>query len=186
VKTIHSAGCGGKSDLFQLNGPEIRKWIKKDCTTALRTGAEKKETSPPDQKSTYTTLKRWLENLHQFLLIRMIGNRRKSKIGVQQSMIYNRIGQMRPIKLHSRSYTCFYTRWNSLNVGDSLVEHQRHRSSPIITHSRDIQPTTSQQCTQRTPAHLPYSSRHHPSRRATNPASEILNSFKSFNSTAKQ
>jgi hypothetical protein len=46
VKTIHSAGCGGKSDLFELNGPEIRKWIKKDCTTALRTGAEKLELSP--------------------------------------------------------------------------------------------------------------------------------------------
>jgi hypothetical protein len=68
VKTIHSTGCGGKSDLFQLNGPEIRKWIKKDCTTALRTGAEKQGTLTIDQKSTYTTLKRWLENLHQFLL----------------------------------------------------------------------------------------------------------------------
>jgi hypothetical protein len=68
VKTIHSAGCGGKSDIFQLNGPEIRKWLKKDCTAALRAAAEKNGALTPDQKSTYATLKRWLENLHDHLL----------------------------------------------------------------------------------------------------------------------
>ena len=68
VKTIHSAGCGGISDVFQLNGPEIRKWLKKDCTSALRTAAEAKGDLTADQKSTYTTLKRWLENLHDHLL----------------------------------------------------------------------------------------------------------------------
>lgn len=68
VKTIHSAGCGGKSDIFQLNGPEIGKWIKKDCSTTLRAAAEEKESLTADQKSTFSTLKRWLENLHLFLL----------------------------------------------------------------------------------------------------------------------
>jgi hypothetical protein len=68
VKTIHSAGCGGKSDIFQLNGPEIRKWIKNDCSGALRTSAEAKGDLTAEQKSTYTTLQRWLENLHQHLL----------------------------------------------------------------------------------------------------------------------
>jgi hypothetical protein len=68
VKTIHSSGCGGKSDLFQLNGPEIRKWIKQDCTSALRTAAEKDEDLTAGQKSSYSTLKRWLENLHDHLL----------------------------------------------------------------------------------------------------------------------
>ena len=68
VKTIHSAGCGGKSDIFQLNGPEICKWIKKDCSVTLRTAAEAKGELTADQKSTYTTLKRWLENLHDHLL----------------------------------------------------------------------------------------------------------------------
>jgi hypothetical protein len=68
VKTIHSAGCGGKSDIFQLNGPEIRKWLKKDCTTALRAAAEKENSLTADQKSTYSILKRWLEELHKYLL----------------------------------------------------------------------------------------------------------------------
>jgi hypothetical protein len=68
VKTIHSAGSGGKSDIFQLNGPEIRKWIKYGCSTTLRTAAEEKESLTADQKSTFSTLKRWLENLHDHLL----------------------------------------------------------------------------------------------------------------------
>ena len=68
VKTIHSAGCGGKSDLFKLNGPEIRKWIKKDCTSALIAAAEERIDLTADQKSTYSTLRRWLENLHKYLL----------------------------------------------------------------------------------------------------------------------
>jgi hypothetical protein len=68
VKTIHSAGCGGKSDIFQLNGPEIRKWLKKDCSTALRTAAGESESLTAAQKSTYSILKRWLENLHDHLL----------------------------------------------------------------------------------------------------------------------
>jgi hypothetical protein len=68
VKTIHSAGCGGKSDLFDLNGPEIRKWIKKDCTTALRTGTEKVGSLTTEQKASHGVLHRWLENLHDHLL----------------------------------------------------------------------------------------------------------------------
>jgi hypothetical protein len=30
IKTIHTPGCGGRSDWKDLNGPEIRKWIKKN------------------------------------------------------------------------------------------------------------------------------------------------------------
>ena len=68
VKTIHSAGSGGRSDVFQLNGPEIRKWLKKGYSTALRAAAEKKEALTAEQKSTYTTLQRWLVSLHDHLL----------------------------------------------------------------------------------------------------------------------
>jgi hypothetical protein len=68
VKTLHTSGCGGKSDLFKLNGPEIRKWLKKDCSSALRAAAEQKGALTAEQKSTYTTLQRWLENLHKYLL----------------------------------------------------------------------------------------------------------------------
>lgn len=68
VTTIHSAGCGGKSDLFELNGPEIRKWLKKDCSTMLRTAAEEKESLTAQQKSNFSILKRWLEHLYEHLL----------------------------------------------------------------------------------------------------------------------
>src|SRR5205807_2475477 len=63
VKTIHSAGCGGKSDPFKLNGPEIRKWIKQDCSTKLRPAAEKAGNLTDGQKSTFSILQRWLKNL---------------------------------------------------------------------------------------------------------------------------
>ena len=68
VKTLHTPGCGGMSDLFKLNGPEVRKWLKKDCSSVLRAAAEKKGSLTAEQKSTYTTLQRWLEKLHKFLL----------------------------------------------------------------------------------------------------------------------
>jgi hypothetical protein len=68
VTTIHSSGSGGKSDLYDLNGPEIRKWLKKKCSATLRAAAEKKDTLITEQKSTFTTLQRWLEQLHEHLL----------------------------------------------------------------------------------------------------------------------
>lgn len=68
VTTVHSAGCGGKSDLFDLNGPEIRKWIKRKCSDTLLAAAEKENTLTVEQKSTFSILKRWLEQLHDHLL----------------------------------------------------------------------------------------------------------------------
>jgi hypothetical protein len=35
VKSKHSAGCGGLSDLYSLNGPEIRRFIKRKLATEL-------------------------------------------------------------------------------------------------------------------------------------------------------
>ena len=68
VKTVHSAGCGGASDLFDLNGPEICKWIKRDCSTTLRAAAEKENELSAAQKSSHSTIKRWLQQLHDHLL----------------------------------------------------------------------------------------------------------------------
>jgi len=68
VTTIHSAGCGGKSDLFDLNGPEIRKWIKKECSSTLREAAEKENSLTAEQKATHSILSRWLQQLHDHLL----------------------------------------------------------------------------------------------------------------------
>ncbi len=68
MTTIHSAGCGGKSDLFDLNGPEICKWIKKDCSSTLRAAAEKQNSLTAEQKATHSILARWLQQLHDHLL----------------------------------------------------------------------------------------------------------------------
>jgi hypothetical protein len=68
VTTIHSAGCGGKSDLFDLNGPEIRKWLKRKRNDALRSDAEKESNLTAEQKATHSVLSRWLQQLHDHLL----------------------------------------------------------------------------------------------------------------------
>jgi hypothetical protein len=65
VTTIHTVGCGGKSDLFDLNGPEIRKWIRKGMSEKMR---EDKEDITPEQKANHSILSRWLQQLHQQLL----------------------------------------------------------------------------------------------------------------------
>ena len=63
ITTIHSAGCGGVSDVFQLNGPEIRKWLKRKCSAALCAPSASAE-----QRATHSVLSRWLEKLHDHLL----------------------------------------------------------------------------------------------------------------------
>jgi hypothetical protein len=68
VTTIHSAGCGGKSDLFDLNGPEIRKWLKRDCSTTLRAAAERHGSLTAEQRASHSMLSRWLQQLHDHLL----------------------------------------------------------------------------------------------------------------------
>jgi hypothetical protein len=67
VTTIHKPGCGGGSDLFDLNGPEIRKWLKKGMSEKLMEEANK-ENVTDEQRATYSTLKRWVEQLHTHLL----------------------------------------------------------------------------------------------------------------------
>jgi len=68
VTTIHSAGSGGRGDVFQLNGPEIRKWIKqKRCATLLAAAADAGEVDAAT-KATHSILSRWLQSLHDHLL----------------------------------------------------------------------------------------------------------------------
>jgi hypothetical protein len=68
VTTVHSAGSSGKSDLFDLNGPEIRKWIKQGCSAKLLAAAAEKENVPPASKASHSILSRWLQQLHDHLL----------------------------------------------------------------------------------------------------------------------
>ena len=68
VTTIHSAGCGGKSDLHDLNGPEIRKWLKKDCCSTLLAAAARNGSMAAATRATFSILQRWLQQLHDHLL----------------------------------------------------------------------------------------------------------------------
>ena len=65
ITTVHSAGCGGKSDLYDLNGPEISKWIKRKCSATLLAAAV--DVSAPT-KASHSVLSRWLQQLHHCLL----------------------------------------------------------------------------------------------------------------------
>jgi hypothetical protein len=73
ITTVHSAGCGGKSDLYDLNGPEISKWIKKECSASVLTAAAvassaAASTLPDSTRASHSILSRWLEQLHGALL----------------------------------------------------------------------------------------------------------------------
>jgi hypothetical protein len=65
VTTVHSAGCSGKSDLYDLNGPEISKWIKRECSTTLLASVAD---VPAATKASHSVLSRWLQQLHHCLL----------------------------------------------------------------------------------------------------------------------
>ena len=71
VTTVHSAGCSGAGDLHDLNGPEISKWIKQECSARVLAAAA--VTTSPAALSAATTashsiLTRWLQQLHTHLL----------------------------------------------------------------------------------------------------------------------
>ncbi len=66
--TIHSAGSGGRSDLFKLNGPEIRKWIKQKRSATLLAAAAGAGEVDAATRATHSILSRLLEKLHDHLL----------------------------------------------------------------------------------------------------------------------
>jgi hypothetical protein len=68
ITTVHSAGCGGKSDLYDLNGPEISKWIKKGCSASVLAAAASSSSLPAATTATHSILSRWLKQLHHCLL----------------------------------------------------------------------------------------------------------------------
>ena len=68
VTTIHSAGSGGRADFHQLNGPEIRKWIKQKCSATLLAAAADAGGVDAATKATHSILTRWLQQLHDHLL----------------------------------------------------------------------------------------------------------------------
>ena len=68
VTTVHSAGCSGASDLRDLNGPEISKWIKRECSANMLAAAGASSTLPAAATASHSILARWLQQLHHCLL----------------------------------------------------------------------------------------------------------------------
>jgi hypothetical protein len=68
VTTIHSAGSGGRADVFQLNGPELRKWLKQERSSKLLAAAAAAGDVDAATRATHSILSRWLQQLHDHLL----------------------------------------------------------------------------------------------------------------------
>lgn len=68
VKSKHKPGNGGRADLFDLNGPEVRKWVKlKQCDT-LRDVALDDPGIDREKLKTIPVLSGWLGKLSKLLL----------------------------------------------------------------------------------------------------------------------
>lgn len=62
VKTVHTAGSGGLSDLHQLNGPELTRWMQRTTTASLLPAPS------AVQRSRCAMLLQWMQRLHSALL----------------------------------------------------------------------------------------------------------------------
>lgn len=67
IKTVHSAGCGGLADLWDLNGQEITKWIKQQRSTSLLASPEASGATA-EARSSHSILASWLVKMHHALL----------------------------------------------------------------------------------------------------------------------
>jgi len=68
ISTVHSAGCSGAADLHDLNGPEISKWIKRECSASVLAAAAASSAVPAATSASHSILSRWLQQLHHCLL----------------------------------------------------------------------------------------------------------------------
>ena len=68
IKTVHSSGCGGASDLYDLNGPEISKFLKQNRSAAMLESPAAAVILPAAARASHSILSRWLEQLHCSLL----------------------------------------------------------------------------------------------------------------------
>jgi hypothetical protein len=131
ITTVHSAGCGGKSDLYDLNGPEISKWIKKECSATLISAATASSPIPAATSASHSILSRWLAQLHHCLL-------RSDEWTVEDidawrsvvSDIHQHTGERRHLSMRFPSYICCITPSISLSGIGSLVE----RAKPRLRH----------------------------------------------------
>jgi hypothetical protein len=70
VKTVHSAGCGGLSDLYQLNGPEISRWIRRGRAQEVAIIASAVANAPAGVEVKVEKMAEWMQKLEHFLLKR--------------------------------------------------------------------------------------------------------------------
>jgi hypothetical protein len=76
VKSKHSAGCGGLSDLYALNGPEIRRFIKQKLATKLVVTEAVQARLRRNFLVRRDKMQEWLEKLHSYLLV----SKKKKKV----------------------------------------------------------------------------------------------------------
>lgn len=68
VRSMHTPGCGGLSDLYQLNGPELRRWLKWGLSESVFDAAQSSGTIGVDVEAKIRMLTWWMETLEERLL----------------------------------------------------------------------------------------------------------------------
>ena len=68
IKSKHSAGCGGLSDVKTLNGMEIAKFLKRDCCSEIKTIATGAENLQPHSIENLEKLSVWMHKFQNYLL----------------------------------------------------------------------------------------------------------------------
>ena len=72
VKTVHSAGCGGLSDLYQLNGPEISRWMRRGRAQEVAIIASAVVHASAGVEVKVEKMSEWMQKLEHYLLKRSI------------------------------------------------------------------------------------------------------------------
>jgi hypothetical protein len=139
VKTLHTPGCGGASDYFELNGPEICKFIKQNCSQVLHDASANKENFNAEQRSKLGILKCWLDNLHKFLLHKRTWTNQeiqewREAIKDIHAHWCQETGQAAFPKLHMLFHTLeFAQRWGFLGkVSESQIESFHYKFNSIF------------------------------------------------------
>jgi hypothetical protein len=68
VKSKHSAGCGGLSDLYQLNGPEISRWIRRGRAQEVALIASAVFNASQAVEARVSRMAEWMKKLEHYLL----------------------------------------------------------------------------------------------------------------------
>jgi hypothetical protein len=68
ARSVHSAGCGGLSDVHQLNGPEITKFIHRYKDEQLLSQIASRTSLAVESRATVSILQQWLKQLSSCLL----------------------------------------------------------------------------------------------------------------------